>query len=61
MQHQIITDLNSRYTAKQYDKTKKISAENMDVIKEAIRLSASSINSQQIGRASCRERVCLYV
>ncbi|WP_394167262.1 nitroreductase family protein [Photobacterium piscicola] len=46
MQHQIITDLHNRYTAKQYDKTKKISAENMDVIKEAIRLSASSINSQ---------------
>lgn len=46
MQHQIITDLNSRYTTKQYDKTKKISAENIDVIKEAIRLSASSINSQ---------------
>ncbi|WP_297482818.1 nitroreductase family protein [uncultured Photobacterium sp.] len=46
MQHQIITDLHNRYTAKQYDKTKKISAADMDVIKEAIRLSASSINSQ---------------
>lgn len=46
MSHQIITDLNNRYTAKKYDATKRISAEDMNVIKEAIRLSASSINSQ---------------
>lgn len=46
MTHQIITDLNSRYTAKKYDETKRISAEDMDVIKEALRLTASSINSQ---------------
>lgn len=46
MSHQIIKDLNSRYTAKKYDETKRISAEDMDVIKEALRLSASSINSQ---------------
>ena len=46
MTHPIIADLNSRYTAKKYDATKRISAEDMDVIKEAIRLSASSINSQ---------------
>ncbi|MGF1773326.1 nitroreductase family protein [Vibrio maritimus] len=46
MTHQIIKDLNTRYTAKKYDATKRISAEDMDVIKEAIRLSASSINSQ---------------
>ncbi|MEZ9233428.1 NAD(P)H-dependent oxidoreductase [Vibrio amylolyticus] len=46
MSHPIITDLNNRYTAKKYDATKKISFENMEVIKEAIRLSASSINSQ---------------
>ncbi|MEC6813650.1 nitroreductase family protein [Photobacterium toruni] len=46
MQHQIITDLNNRYTTKQYDKTKKISADNINLIKDAIRLSASSINSQ---------------
>ena len=46
MSHQIIKDLNIRYTAKKYDETKRISAENMDVIKEALRLSASSINSQ---------------
>jgi len=44
--HQIIKDLNSRYTAKKYDETKRISIEDMDVIKEALRLSASSINSQ---------------
>ncbi|MDC5757001.1 nitroreductase family protein [Vibrio europaeus] len=36
----------SLYTAKKYDATKRISAEDMQVIKEAIRLSASSINSQ---------------
>ncbi|MDN3696003.1 MULTISPECIES: NAD(P)H-dependent oxidoreductase [Vibrio] len=46
MSHQIIKDLNNRYTAKKYDSTKRISAEDMDVLKEAIRLSASSINSQ---------------
>lgn len=46
MTHPIIADLNTRYTAKKYDATKRISAEDMDVIKEAIRLSASSINSQ---------------
>ncbi|MEZ9630467.1 NAD(P)H-dependent oxidoreductase [Vibrio breoganii] len=46
MSHPIIKDLNSRYTAKKYDTNKRISAEDMDVIKEAIRLSASSINSQ---------------
>lgn len=44
--HQIILDLNNRYTAKKYDATKRISAEDMAVIKEALRLSASSINSQ---------------
>lgn len=46
MSHQIITDLNSRYTAKKYDPSKRISSEDLAVIKEAIRLSASSINSQ---------------
>ncbi|GAB3483946.1 nitroreductase family protein [Marinomonas epiphytica] len=46
MSHQIITDLNSRYTAKKYDADKRISNEDIAVIKEAIRLSASSINSQ---------------
>lgn len=46
MSHQIIKDLNARYTAKKYDATKRISSEDIDVIKQAIRLSASSINSQ---------------
>lgn len=46
MSHPIITDLNTRYTAKKYDQQKRISSEDMAVIKEAIRLSASSINSQ---------------
>jgi nitroreductase/dihydropteridine reductase len=46
MNHPIIEDLNRRYTAKKYDASKRISAENMAIIKEALRLSASSINSQ---------------
>lgn len=46
MSHQIIKDLHSRYTAKKYDRSKRISAEDLEVIKEALRLSASSINSQ---------------
>lgn len=46
MSQQIIKDLQNRYTAKKYDSTKRISVEDMDIIKEAIRLSASSINSQ---------------
>ncbi|WP_086981352.1 nitroreductase family protein [Vibrio aphrogenes] len=46
MSHQIITDLNKRYTAKKYDADKRISEQDMSIIKEAIRLSASSINSQ---------------
>ncbi|OIN09173.1 NAD(P)H-dependent oxidoreductase [Oceanisphaera psychrotolerans] len=46
MSHQIIKDLNSRYTAKKYDTTKRISPEDMGIILEALRLSASSINSQ---------------
>ncbi|RLV61469.1 NAD(P)H-dependent oxidoreductase [Parashewanella curva] len=46
MTHPIIKDLNNRYTAKKYDASKRISAEHINVIKEAIRLSASSINSQ---------------
>ncbi|MBJ2138992.1 MAG: NAD(P)H-dependent oxidoreductase [Alteromonadaceae bacterium] len=46
MSHQIIKDLSTRYTVKKYDTAKRISAEDIAVIKEAIRLSASSINSQ---------------
>lgn len=44
--HPIITDLNRRYTAKKYDTSKRISAQDMETILEALRLSASSINSQ---------------
>ncbi|GAL02632.1 NAD(P)H-dependent oxidoreductase [Photobacterium aphoticum] len=46
MSHPIIKDLNTRYTAKKYDEAKRISADDMAVIKEALRMSASSINSQ---------------
>ena len=46
MTHPIITDLEQRYTAKRYDKNKSIPQGDLDVIYEAILLSASSINSQ---------------
>ena len=46
MAHKIIQDLNFRYTVKQYDESKHISSDDIAVIKEAIRMSASSINSQ---------------
>lgn len=46
MSHPIISDLNKRYTVKKYDSSKRISSEDMSVILEALRLSASSINSQ---------------
>ncbi|WP_394190360.1 nitroreductase family protein [Pseudoalteromonas atlantica] len=46
MTHPIITDLKTRYTAKKYDKTKRVPAEDLAVLIEAIRLSPSSINSQ---------------
>lgn len=46
MTHQIIRDLNARYTTKKFDSAKKVSQEELAVIMEAMRLSASSINSQ---------------
>ncbi|WP_413479577.1 nitroreductase family protein [Vibrio hibernica] len=46
MTHPIIKDLTSRHTAKRYDSSKKVSAEDMQIVKDAIRLSPSSINSQ---------------
>jgi len=46
MTHPIIADLENRYTVKRYDPSKRISAEDMAVIYEAMRLSPSSINSQ---------------
>ena len=46
MTHPIISDLTTRYTTKKYDATKKVSAEDIAIIKQALRMSASSINSQ---------------
>ncbi len=46
MSNPIIEDLLWRHTTKKYDSSKKVSQENLDLIFEAIRLSASSINSQ---------------
>ena len=46
MKNEIIDDLNSRYTTKKYDPSKKIPKEKLDILYEAMRLSASSINSQ---------------
>lgn len=46
MAHPIITDLENRYTAKRYDASRRIPQADLDVIYEAMRLSASSINSQ---------------
>ncbi|WP_294675010.1 nitroreductase family protein [uncultured Fluviicola sp.] len=41
-----ITLANSRYTTKKYDPTQKVSAEKIEQLKEILRLSPSSINSQ---------------
>ncbi len=46
MNHPIIEDLLWRYTTKKYDANRKIPQEDLDVLFEAMRLSASSINSQ---------------
>ena len=46
MQHPILKDLNNRYTCKKYDPSKKVSQDDLEVLYEAMRLSASSINSQ---------------
>ncbi|QFU24142.1 nitroreductase family protein [Shewanella eurypsychrophilus] len=46
MTNPIIADLENRYTAKKYDASKRVSADDLAVIYEAMRLSASSINSQ---------------
>jgi len=46
MTHPIINDLEKRYTAKRYNSDKKVSAEDLAVLYEAMRLSPSSINSQ---------------
>lgn len=44
--HSILSDLTTRYTSKSYDSSKKVSAEDLKTFLEALRLSASSINSQ---------------
>ena len=46
MVHPIIENLLWRHATKKYDATKKIPQEDLDVLFEAMRLSASSINSQ---------------
>ncbi len=46
MVHPIIEDLLWRHATKKYDATRKVSQEDLDVLFEAMRLSASSINSQ---------------
>ena len=46
MSHPIIEDLLWRKTTKKYDADKKVSEEDLEVLFEAIRLAASSINSQ---------------
>ncbi|MEZ8823887.1 nitroreductase family protein [Vibrio sp. 10N.261.55.A7] len=46
MTHIIIKDLNERYTTKRYDSDKRVPQDKLNVLYEAMRLSASSINSQ---------------
>ncbi len=46
MTHPIIDDLLWRHTCKKYDTSRKIPQQDLDVLFEAMRLSASSINSQ---------------
>jgi len=43
---EIIKDLKGRYTCKKYDASKRVPQEKLEVLYEAMRLSASSINSQ---------------
>lgn len=46
MTHPIINDLTSRHTVKKYDASRKVPAADLAILFEAMRLSASSINSQ---------------
>lgn len=62
MTHPIIQDLQSRYTAKKYDKTRRVPQADLDVLFEAMRLSPSSINSQPwrfvvLGTDAAKERM----
>ncbi len=44
--HKIIEDLNWRYATKQFDVSKKISSSDIEIIKESLRLTASSYGLQ---------------
>lgn len=44
--HQIIQDLNWRYAVKKYDPTKNITQKDLQVLKESVRLSPSSVGLQ---------------
>lgn len=44
--HEIIKDLNWRYAIKKYDSSKKIQAEDIEILKEAVSLSPSSLGLQ---------------
>ncbi|MCK4743730.1 MAG: NAD(P)H-dependent oxidoreductase [Sulfuriflexus sp.] len=62
MKHPIIEDLLWRHATKKYDATRKIPQQDLDVLFEAMRLSASSINSQPwrfivIEGSAARERM----
>lgn len=46
MREQIIKEMNTRYTVKAYDPTKKVSKEDLETIVDVLHMSASSINSQ---------------
>lgn len=46
MNHAIIDDLLNRHTAKKYDASRKVPEADLKILFEAMRLSASSINSQ---------------
>lgn len=46
MTHPILKDLRWRYTSKKYDPNRKVSEADLEILFEAMRLSASSINSQ---------------
>lgn len=44
--HPIIVDIENRKTVKHYDPTRRVSQDKMEIIYEALRLTASSINAQ---------------
>ncbi len=46
--NQIIEDLNWRYATKKFDPTKKVSTEDLETIKESLRLAASSYGLQTL-------------